>query len=61
MDEKEVIPALSRVLKSILQGAMLISKRKLSNAECIDQIKGEISPSKARLTCKHHATFLENN
>ena len=41
MDEKEVIPALSRVLKSIVQGAMFISKRKLSNAECIDQIKAE--------------------
>ena len=41
MDEKEVIPALSRVLKSIVQGAMLNSKRKLSNAEYIDQIKGE--------------------
>ena len=41
MDEKEVIPALSRVLKSIVQGAMFISKRKWSNAACIDQIKGE--------------------
>ena len=48
-DEKEVIPALSPVLKSIVQGAMFISKRKLSNAECIDQIKRGISLAKAYL------------
>ena len=51
MDEKEVIPALSRVLKSIVQGAMFISKRKLSNAECIVLIKREISLLKVCLSC----------
>ena len=40
---------------------MFISKRKLNNAEGIVQIKREISLAKACLTCKHHATFLENH
>ena len=40
---------------------MFISKRKLNNAECTVQIEREISLAKACLTCKHHATFLENH
>ena len=36
-------------------------QRKLNNAEYIVQIKREISLAKACLTCKHHATFLENH
>ena len=40
---------------------MFISKRKLNNAECTVQIKREIILAKACLTCKHHATFLENH
>ena len=40
---------------------MFIAKRKLNNAECIVQIKREISLAKACLTCKYHATFLENH
>ena len=40
---------------------MFISKRKLNNAECTVQIKREIFLAKACLTCKHHATFLENH
>ena len=40
---------------------MFISKRKLNNAEGIVQIKREISLAKACLTCKYHATFLENH
>ena len=51
MDEKEVIPALSRVLKSIVQEAMFISKRKLNNTKCIVLIKREISLLKVCLTC----------
>ena len=36
-------------------------QRKLNNAEYIVQMKREISLAKACLTCKHHATFLENH
>ena len=36
-------------------------QRKLNNAECIVQIKREISLAKVCLTFKHHATFLENH
>ena len=61
MDEKEVVPALSRVLKSIVWVAMCISERKFKNTECIDQIKRGLFLVKVRLTCKNHATFLENS
>ena len=40
---------------------MFISKLKLNNAEGIAKIKREISLAKACLTCKYHATFLENH
>ena len=40
---------------------MFVSKRKLKNTECIDQIKRGISLAKVCLTCKNHATFLENS
>ena len=36
-------------------------QRKLNNAECIVQIKREISLAEACLICKHRATFLENH
>ena len=55
-DEKKVVPTLSRVLKSIVQGGNVYSERKLNNAKCIVQIIRDISLVKVCLTCKHHAT-----
>ena len=53
---------LFRVFWRALYGvAMCISERKLKNTECIDQIKRGISLVKVCLTCKNHATFLENS
>ena len=40
---------------------MFISKGKLNNTEYIVQIKREISLTKVCLTCRHDATFFENN
>ena len=49
-------------VKSIIQsGHVYSAKRKLKNAECIAQIKREISLAKACSTCKHHAAFFENH
>ena len=42
-DEKKVVPTLSRVLKSIVQGGNVYSERKLNNAKCIVQIIKDIS------------------
>ena len=61
MDEKEVVPALLRVLKSIFQGDHVYLKPKLRNTECIVHIKRRISLAEVCSTCKHRATFLENN
>ena len=55
-DEKKVVPTLSRVLNSIVQGGNVYSERKLKNAKCIVQIIRDISLVKVCLTCKHHAT-----
>ena len=53
---------LFRVFWRALYGvAMFVSKRKLKNTECIDQIKRGITLVKVCLTCKNHATFLENS
>ena len=47
--------------RALYEVAMFVSKRKLKNTECIDQIKRGISLAKVCLTCKNHATFLENS
>ena len=53
---------LFRVFWRALYGVvMYISERKLKNTECIDQIKRGISLVKVSLTCKSHATFLDNS
>ena len=53
---------LFRVFWRALYGVvMYISERKLKNTECIDQIKRGISLVKVSLTCKNHATFLDNS
>ena len=49
-DEKKVVPTLSRVLKSIVQGGNVYSERKLNNAKCILQIIRDISLVKVCLT-----------
>ena len=61
MDEKEVVPALSRVLKSIVRGGHMYFRTEIEKYECIDQIKRGITLVKVCLTCKNHATFLENS
>ena len=59
MDKKEVVLALSRVLKSVVQGGHVYFGTELNNTECIDQIKREISLAKVCLTCKYHATLKQ--
>ena len=49
-DEKNVVPTLSRVLKSIVQGGNVYSERKLNNAKCIVQIIKDIYLVKVCLT-----------
>ena len=59
MDKREVVLALSRVLKSVVQGGHVYFRTELNNAECIDQIKREISLAKVRLTCKYQVTVKQ--
>ena len=47
--------------RALFRVVMFISKGKLNNTEYIVQINWEISLTKVCLTCRHHATFLENN
>ena len=59
MDKREIVLALSRVLKSVVQGGHVYFRTELNNTECIDQIKREISLAKVCLTCKYHATLKQ--
>ena len=59
MDKSEVVLALSRVLKSVVQGGHVYFRTELNNTECIDQIKREISLAKVCLTCKYHVTVKQ--
>ena len=52
---------LTEAFRQYSEKVTLSRQRKLNNAECIVQIKNEISLAKACLICKHHATFLENH
>ena len=49
-DEKKVVPTLSRVLNSIVQGGNVYSERKLKNAKYIVQIIRDSSLVKVCLT-----------
>ena len=59
--KKNVVPSLSLVLKSIVQGGHVYFKTEIEQfwEYCPDQ--REIFLVKAYFTCKQHATFLENN
>ena len=52
---------LTKAFRKYSEKVTFSRQRKLNNAECIVQIKREISLAKVCLTCKHHATFLENH
>ena len=52
---------LTEAFRQYSEKVTLSCQRKLNNAECIVQIKREISLAKACLICKHRATFLENH
>ena len=52
---------LTEAFRQYSEKVTLSRQRKLNNAECIVQIKREISLAKACLICKHRATFLENH
>ena len=52
---------LTKAFRKYSEKVTFSRQRKLNNAECIVQIKREISLAKVCLTCKHHATFFENH
>ena len=52
---------LTEAFRQYSEKVTLSRQRKLNNAECIVQIKREISLAKTCLICKHRASFLENH